>query len=510
MQRTKENILYRYRRYTVIFALVFSVIGLVLDIIQQLGITENWLTGFVTDSGNSGFGSNINLVILNLITIVIFLFLLFFLVRKSGEIMIITIIFVLTLCANNYIAYFWYFANTSIIASYILRDLLLFYALIFVSATCANTFFTILITALTLIFYLLFSILSHDYFLIENIPLAILLTGAFAFVFRLIVIILEKSIQKQEEEAHRIKELSQFKEKMSQMLLHDIKVPLNSILMLSHSPLSASNLEKIHYQASKVSRMLGNIIDVESRKNVKIRLNPTTFLLSAWIDEAIEQVHYHALEKNISIRKNIQEGKIGLRGDKDLLDRCLINILENAIKYSPENTAVHILGKAGKNEVNITISDEGPGIKPGDEQKIFELFYTAADNIQKERSSGIGLTFCKMVAEAHEGKIMAGSNPSGGAIFTMSMPLVIQDNNIIADKSQNPFESFSEDTLRLLRPLAGELWKTTYYQSSEIIKILNKVPVGDNKKIREEVEKIKELALSCNKDLYENMLKSIS
>lgn len=510
MQRTKENILYKYRRYTIIFVLVFSIIGLVLDTIQQLGITENWLAGFITHPGNSGFGSNINLVILNIITIGIFLFLLFFLIRKSEKVKAISVIFVLTLCANNYIAYSWYFANASIIASYVLRDLLIFFILIFVSATCTNNFFTVLITVLTSIFYLLFSILSHDLFLIENISLAILLTGSFAFVFRMIVIILEKSIQKQEEEAHRIKELSQFKERMSQMLLHDIKVPLNSILMLSHSPLSASNLEKIHYQASRVSRMLGNIIDVESKKSMKIRLNPTTFLLSEWLEEALEQVHYHTLEKNIIIRKNISEKRISLKGDKDLLDRCLINILDNAIKYSPENTAIQIFGKAGKNEVNITVSDEGPGINPGEEQKIFELYYTATGPSRKEKSSGMGLTFCKMVVEAHGGKIDAESNPSGGAIFTISLPMVIQDSDMLADTNQTPSRHFSEDALRLLKPLASELRKTAYYQSSDIIRILNRIPVNDNKKMEEELDKFKDIALSCNKELYQKMLKSIS
>ncbi|MBN1953021.1 MAG: HAMP domain-containing histidine kinase [Bacteroidales bacterium] len=506
----EENIFHKYQHYTIVFVLVFSVAGLTLDTIQQLGLIKEWLI-----RGGSTFlltetGSRLNLAVLNILTIFVFLTLLFFLFFNSrGNVQLVSVFFVVTLSANTFTAYFWYFSDASILSANILRDLILFFILIFVSATCINTLFTVAITAVAWVFYLLFSILAGDVFLIENIPVAIMLTGSFAFVFRKIVIILKKSIRKQEEEARRVKELSQFKERMSHMLLHDIKVPLNSINMLSHPPLSTSNFKKINDQVLRVSRMLGNIIDVESGNILKIRLKKIPFPLSAWIIEALEQVHYLALSKNIRLQTELPDVDPKIPGDKDLLERCLINIIENAVKYSPANSSVLISSRMEENVLHISVSDKGPGIKPEDQEKIFELFYTIRAHAGNERSSGMGLTFCKLVMEAHNGHIAVESKPEGGATFSLTLPL--SSENLIRtfiNKGNNPVQ-LSKETRRLLRPIGKKLTNIACYQSSDIVSILNTIPLNEDKQVREEIEKFKELALSCNQKLYSSLLKMI-
>ena len=512
MGPTKENILYKYRRYTTIFVLVFSAIGLVLDTLQQRTVISLWLTGQANrqvsfSSGNPEFMGNLHLIILNLVTLTTILILLIALIRRSISVSKTTIVYAVTLSLNLFMAYRLYFLQTDNMVSYVLRDLVIFFILIFIVATCTNTFFTVAIFVTASVFYIFLAILSKDTFLKENIPMFVMLTGAFAYVFRKIVLILEKSIGRQEEEAIRITELSRFKERMSHMLLHDIKVPMNSIIMLSHSPSSTSNIQKINYHASKVALMLGNILDVESGNIIRIKLSKSTFRLSDFIGEAIEQVHYHTLLKNITIQKNIPEISVPIYGDRNLLERCMVNIIDNAIKYSPENRMIEITGELLEDKISISVTDQGPGIDVSERDKIFELFYTIPENSGKGKSSGIGLTFCKMVVDAHDGNIAVHSDSEGGTKFTITLPFhtSLNENSIL--QVQDLSGKISPESLLLLKHHIAKLKSLKYYQLSEILHIFHDIPMNGNEQIRKEIEMIKEMALSCDENKFDNLLK---
>ena len=320
---------------------------------------------------------------------------------------------------------------------------------------------------------------------------------------------MERSIQKQEEEAQQINELSQFKEKMSHMLLHDIKVPLSSIIMLSRNKPTEVTSKSILYQASKAARMLGNIIDVESGKNIKIKLNNSDIPLADLLEEVMGQVHYHALEKNITFNKQIPGNTIIIKGDRNLLERALINVIENGIKYSPENGVIDIHINYKNKTVKILISDQGPGIPDEEREKIFELFYTMQIKKDKLPSTGIGLTFCKMVIEEHGGNITFDNNTKIGTTFIITLPGF--DNPEIKKTDYNDtINVISVDTLNLLKPLVPKLKALNFYQTSEILILLNSINGINNNDIQTELEEIKNAALSCNAKTFQNLINFIS
>jgi signal transduction histidine kinase len=137
----------------------------------------------------------------------------------------------------------------------------------------------------------------------------------------------------------------------------------------------------------------------------------------------------------VTIRVEAPDGEIMTQGDRRRLQRVWINLLHNALKYSPP--AGHIVmtvrlagngkgsGAAGEEQtppVVTEVQDEGPGIDPADLPQIFEMFFRKKDGTDLRIGRGLGLHFCRLVIEAHHGRIVAANRPGGGAVFSVVLP----------------------------------------------------------------------------------------
>ena len=185
----------------------------------------------------------------------------------------------------------------------------------------------------------------------------------------------------------------------------------------------------------------------------------------------------------------------------------MVNIIDNAIKYSPENRMIEITGELLEDKISISVTDQGPGIDVSERDKIFELFYTIPENSGKGKSSGIGLTFCKMVVDAHDGNIAVHSDSEGGTKFTITLPFhtSLNENSIL--QVQDLSGKISPESLLLLKHHIAKLKSLKYYQLSEILHIFHDIPMNGNEQIRKEIEMIKEMALSCDENKFDNLLK---
>lgn len=121
------------------------------------------------------------------------------------------------------------------------------------------------------------------------------------------------------------------------------------------------------------------------------------------------------------MRIDIDEGCAALM-DGRLMVQVMINLIENALKYTPEDSEIAILGKVEDGQLVIEVADNGPGIPEKDKEKIFESFFTGHALISDaSRSMGLGLALCRLVLEAHHGSIEVTDNEPG-ARFVMKMP----------------------------------------------------------------------------------------
>jgi signal transduction histidine kinase len=118
--------------------------------------------------------------------------------------------------------------------------------------------------------------------------------------------------------------------------------------------------------------------------------------------------------------------------DSELISKVLSNLIDNAIKYSPENTEVFITTRESGNRIIITIRDEGPGIPESEIPNLFSRFYRVKnDNTYRVKGTGLGLYLSKYFIEAHQGSIELASPPGLGTTFTISLPVALEDQDVV-------------------------------------------------------------------------------
>jgi signal transduction histidine kinase len=114
-----------------------------------------------------------------------------------------------------------------------------------------------------------------------------------------------------------------------------------------------------------------------------------------------------------------------VEADMDMIHRVLINLLENAIKYTPADGRITISARKEEEHVLIEVSDSGPGIATSDQQRIFEK-YARIRRGSRSKGIGLGLAFCRLAVEAHGGKIWVESEPGQGSSFLFTLPLRVE------------------------------------------------------------------------------------
>ena len=229
----------------------------------------------------------------------------------------------------------------------------------------------------------------------------------------------EEIIQQSEElktSHEKLQELNHFKESMTGMIVHDLKNPLSVIM---HDQ-QGSKVSK--QMASQMLQLVSNMLDVYKFEQAKMVLGLGNYALSQVIDHAINQVSQLADDKDLSIHADITHS-ITVNADDKILNRVLVNILNNAIKYSNEQGDITIEASVLEENVQVMIKDEGVGIPAEKSKLIFESYEQVNPRqIGEIASTGLGLSFCKMAIEAHGGKIWVESELGIGSTFYFTIP----------------------------------------------------------------------------------------
>ncbi len=214
----------------------------------------------------------------------------------------------------------------------------------------------------------------------------------------------------------KLKELEEYRHGLTNMIIHDLKNPLNIVLNMAENKL-------VKEAANKMFHLVSDILDVSKLEEAKMVLNKETIQLKEIVRNAIDKTEFSAGISEIEVIDNVHDDLIVL-ADKDLSERILINLLSNAIKFSPQKSKVFINSKIEERKVRISVTDFGIGI-PEDEQKhIFDKFVQfKAVNSGTVRSTGLGLTFCKLAVEAQGGEIGVESSVNTGSVFWFTLPL---------------------------------------------------------------------------------------
>jgi two-component system sensor histidine kinase KdpD len=212
-------------------------------------------------------------------------------------------------------------------------------------------------------------------------------------------------------------------------LSHDLRTPLTVLVGLAESlaltapGLTAAQLETaeaIQDEARRMSTLVSNLLDMARIESGEVTLNlqwhPLEEVVGASLNDARSMLQRHKVE--VRIPPDLPLVKI----DAVLIERVLVNLLENVSKYTPPGSTVTLSAEVIGDRLSVSVSDNGPGLPAGREEAVFQKF-TRGEREPATPGVGLGLSICRAIIESHQGKIVAAQRPGGGATFTFTLPI---------------------------------------------------------------------------------------
>jgi signal transduction histidine kinase len=218
------------------------------------------------------------------------------------------------------------------------------------------------------------------------------------------------------------------KERLTAFVVHDLKNPVNSIdlhaqVLMRDRSLSddvRGSIGQIRAGARHLTRMIMNLLDLSKADEGKLQPRWSDCRLEALVKDVFSELEVIAEGQKVQLESSIAVPMI--RADEDLLRRLLANLVENAIRHAPPDSIVRVTAAADGGGIDLRVADAGKGIPPALREKIFDPFVQVEGGVTTRSGRGLGLTFCKMAAEAHGGSISA-QDASPGTVFCVRLPL---------------------------------------------------------------------------------------
>jgi signal transduction histidine kinase len=229
--------------------------------------------------------------------------------------------------------------------------------------------------------------------------------------------------------------MEKLKEDFGAMIVHDLRSPLNtmmsSVSMMNEGLVGALNeeqkkwLARIQESGQKMMSLINDFLDLSKLEAGKIELVKEEVDLRQLIQNSLDTYGVMAEDKKISLANRVESNLPSVIADPRRLDQVLTNLLSNAVKFTGENGTIEV-GASRQNgkETRVWVKDTGVGIQPQELGLVFEKYrQTTSGKTSKHKGTGLGLMICKMIVEAHGGKIWVESELNKGTTFFFSLPL---------------------------------------------------------------------------------------
>lgn len=302
-----------------------------------------------------------------------------------------------------------------------------------------------------------------------------------------------------------LKEFDELKEGLTNMLVHDLKNPVNNILYLSES-------KEITSIAHQMLTIVNNILDVQKYEKTEMKLDLKEVSFYKIVKDAVLQIKTLAEHKNIQIDYKAVKG-IHLKVDYDIIFRVMVNFFTNSIKYTPANGKIIVHYELSENPdfIFISVKDNGIGIKSDKINMIFNKFsQVMAKRSGQARSTGLGLTFCKMAVEAHEGFIKVESVSGEYTMFKFSLPLVKIGETVEDEEIKNKDSiHLSKTDVDYLKAYIPEFEQYDVYDIGNLKQLMNQISDSESEMISQWKSTLSNAVYNCNPQEYERILKLV-
>ena len=236
---------------------------------------------------------------------------------------------------------------------------------------------------------------------------------------------------REKEEAAILAKNEQLRANLLRAISHDLRTPLTSIsgnadnLLANYQEMDDDTRKRaftdIYDDSMWLINLVENLLAVTRIEGGQVHLTQTVELMDEVITEALR--HINRKSKEHTIRVSSSEELILARIDAKLIVQVIINLVDNAVKYTPAGSVIEIHTEKDAQQVIVSVSDNGPGIPDEQKPHIFDMFYSGANKVaDSRRSLGLGLSLCKSIITAHGGTISVTDNHPKGTVFLFTLP----------------------------------------------------------------------------------------
>lgn len=243
-------------------------------------------------------------------------------------------------------------------------------------------------------------------------------------------------------EAARIRvqmETERLRNSLLSAVSHDLRTPL-SVITGAASTLADSGetlpphlrrelLDSILDEAGRLNRLVANLLDMTRLEAGALEIHKDWQMVEDIVGSSLRLLSQPLSQHPVTT--NLQPDLPPVLMDDLLMQQVLVNLLENAAKYSPPGSPIELTGFANDADLTVEVADRGPGLPPAELDRVFEKFYRAANSTGRP-GAGLGLAICRGIVELHGGKIEAENRPGGGAVFRFTLPLAANQPEIPA------------------------------------------------------------------------------
>ena len=233
----------------------------------------------------------------------------------------------------------------------------------------------------------------------------------------------------------RLEELLRLREELADMIVHDLRNPLGAIFtaldLLKRVPVAEAEAEYVtkmmgtmEQSVHRMQYLVDTLLDIARLEEGVMSLWVQPLALHALLEELMAEEYLLARKSGVTLESRVPTDLPEIKADPDVLQRVLLNLLDNALKFTPRGGQVWIDARPHAELVQVEVIDTGPGIPPEERLRVFEKFTQIQGRAVPQRGSGLGLAFCRMAVEAHGGRIWIEDGPGGkGSRFILTLPL---------------------------------------------------------------------------------------
>ncbi len=315
--------------------------------------------------------------------------------------------------------------------------------------------------------------------------------------------IVDKRTGELKESNDKLKQLNKYKEEMTSMIVHDLKNPLNTIFHMGER-------QEVVEAANQMLNLVNNMLEIHRFEETTMPVKIDRIHLGNLVNYSLQQVKHQADRKSIIFQTEVDKEAF-VNADQEIIARVIINLLTNAIKFSPANAVIQISTHELPESWQLSIKDSGPGLPEGAKKSIFAPYgQLEAKQYGITPSTGLGLTFCKHAIKAHNGFIGVYSKIDQGATFYFTlakahkekMPEVAAVNEI-----DNGVILTAEDRAYLLE-YVEKLRQYEIYEFTKISRIIEEIE-NKNDNLTKWKESFKNAIYSSNSKKFKELIEQV-